>query len=106
APKEAKTLYGNKLRARPRAEPTHRFFRIKRPSIRPRAGSGCFFMSNGLYTNTDFMNLIANKPYRTVATVLAAGLLAGCASTGVKNPSGVPVTEMRPDERGFVAGTG
>ena len=41
--------------------------------------------------------------------VLVAGtafLLAGCASTGVKNPSGVPVTEMRPDERGFVAGTG
>jgi PBP1b-binding outer membrane lipoprotein LpoB len=35
----------------------------------------------------------------------AALLLAGCAS-GVKNPSGVPVTEMRPDERGFVAGTG
>lgn len=31
---------------------------------------------------------------------------AGCASTGVRNPSGVPVTEMRPDERGFVAGTG
>lgn len=37
---------------------------------------------------------------------IAAGLFAGCASTGVKNPSGVPVTEMRPDERGFVAGTG
>jgi len=36
----------------------------------------------------------------------AVGFLAGCASTGVKNPSGVPVTEMRPDERGFVAGTG
>jgi PBP1b-binding outer membrane lipoprotein LpoB len=36
----------------------------------------------------------------------AAGLLTGCASTGVKNPSGVAVTEMRPDERGFVAGTG
>ena len=33
-------------------------------------------------------------------------LLAGCASSGVRNPSGVPVTEMRPDERGFVAGTG
>ncbi len=30
---------------------------------------------------------------------------AGCAST-VKNPSGVPVTVMRPDEQGFVAGTG
>jgi penicillin-binding protein activator len=32
-------------------------------------------------------------------------LLAGCA-TGVKNPSGIPVTEMRPDEKGFVVGTG
>ncbi len=32
---------------------------------------------------------------------------AGCeTSQGVQNPSGVPVTEMRPDERGFVAGTG
>ena len=30
----------------------------------------------------------------------------GCESTGVKNPSGVQVTEMRADERGFVAGTG
>lgn len=37
---------------------------------------------------------------------MVAGLAAGCASSGVKNPSGVPVTEMRPDERGFVAGTG
>ena len=36
----------------------------------------------------------------------AAAILAGCASSGVKNPSGVHVTEMRPDERGFVAGTG
>jgi PBP1b-binding outer membrane lipoprotein LpoB len=37
----------------------------------------------------------------------SAGLLmAGCASSGVKNPSGVPVTEMKADERGFVAGTG
>lgn len=33
-------------------------------------------------------------------------LATGCASTGVKNPSGVPVTEMKADERGFVAGTG
>jgi penicillin-binding protein activator len=38
---------------------------------------------------------------------VAAALLGGCvASEGVKNPSGVPVTEMKPDERGFVAGTG
>ena len=39
--------------------------------------------------------------------ILVAGLLAGgCASTGVQNPSGVPVTQMNPDEQGFVAGTG
>jgi hypothetical protein len=37
--------------------------------------------------------------------VAGSAFFAGCA-TGVKNPSGVPVTEMRPDERGFVAGTG
>ncbi|MEO7414085.1 MAG: CsgG/HfaB family protein [Opitutaceae bacterium] len=37
----------------------------------------------------------------------AALFLGGCAaSQGVQNPSGVPVTEMKPDERGFVAGTG
>jgi len=35
-----------------------------------------------------------------------AALISGCASTGVKNPSGVPVTQMRPDEQGFVTGTG
>ena len=35
-----------------------------------------------------------------------AVFVSGCASTGVKNPSGVPVTEMKADERGFVAGTG
>jgi penicillin-binding protein activator len=38
--------------------------------------------------------------------IAASALLAGCATRGVSNPSGVPVTEMRPDERGFVAGTG
>ncbi|MDA7512772.1 penicillin-binding protein activator LpoB [Verrucomicrobia bacterium] len=31
--------------------------------------------------------------------------ITGCAS-GVSNPSGVPVTEMQSDERGFVTGTG
>ena len=41
-----------------------------------------------------------------LATVAApAVFLTGCA-TGVENPSGVPVTEMKADERGFVAGTG
>lgn len=39
---------------------------------------------------------------------LGAAFLAGCQQPygGVQNPDGVPVTEMRPDERGFVAGTG
>ncbi len=41
-----------------------------------------------------------------LAAVTAAGLISGCASSGVKNPSGAPVTEMRADERGFVTGTG
>ena len=37
----------------------------------------------------------------------AAALVAGCASpSGVKNPSGIPVTRMNADEQGFVAGTG
>jgi len=36
----------------------------------------------------------------------AALALAGCASSGVKNPSGTGVTRMNPDEQGFVAGTG
>jgi PBP1b-binding outer membrane lipoprotein LpoB len=40
------------------------------------------------------------------AALAVAGLVAGCASSGVKNPSGIPVTQMRPDEQGFVAGTG
>jgi PBP1b-binding outer membrane lipoprotein LpoB len=38
--------------------------------------------------------------------ITIAALVAGCASKGVKNPSGVPVTRMNADEQGFVAGTG
>jgi penicillin-binding protein activator len=49
-------------------------------------------------------------PTRKIAAFLAmagaVAFLTGCASRGVKNPSGVPVTVMRPDEQGFVAGTG
>jgi len=45
------------------------------------------------------------KPVKSAAPAVLALLLAGCAS-GVKNPSGVPVTQMSADERGFVAGTG
>jgi len=41
-----------------------------------------------------------------IALADGMALLVGCASNGVKNPSGVGVTQMRGDERGFVAGTG
>lgn len=41
-----------------------------------------------------------------VLPITLLAVLTGCASSGVKNPSGVPVTRMNPDEQGFVAGTG
>src|SRR5512141_1140579 len=41
-----------------------------------------------------------------VSTGLALALLSGCASRGVKDPSGVGVTRLNADEQGFVAGTG
>jgi PBP1b-binding outer membrane lipoprotein LpoB len=47
-----------------------------------------------------------HRNYVLYASLAAAASFAGCASQGVRNPSGVPVTEMRPDERGTVAGTG
>ncbi len=50
------------------------------------------------------MNL--SKYQTALAAIALAGLITGCASSGVRNPSGVPVTQMRPDEQGFVAGTG
>src|SRR6201982_2442661 len=52
------------------------------------------------------MKLNLNKYLSSALTLATGGIITGCASSGVKNPSGVPVTEMRPDERGFVAGTG
>jgi PBP1b-binding outer membrane lipoprotein LpoB len=51
------------------------------------------------------MKLTSLKYGQWAAIIASAGLLAGCAS-GVKNPSGIPVTEMKADERGFVAGPG
>jgi PBP1b-binding outer membrane lipoprotein LpoB len=47
-------------------------------------------------------------PSRLFATHLlaATALLCGCASYGVKNPSGNGVTVLKADEQGFVAGTG
>ncbi|MEY4941490.1 MAG: hypothetical protein RIQ93_3225 [Verrucomicrobiota bacterium] len=41
------------------------------------------------------------------ALAVSSALLTGCATdSGVRNPAGAAVTEMRPDERGSVAGTG
>jgi PBP1b-binding outer membrane lipoprotein LpoB len=40
------------------------------------------------------------------SAVALTALVTGCASSGVKNPSGVPVTHLNADEQGFVAGTG
>lgn len=37
---------------------------------------------------------------------LTGALISGCASSGVQNPSGTGVVEMRPEEKGFVQGTG
>ncbi len=52
------------------------------------------------------MNTPCSLTLVPLASLLLAGLLAGCTSPGVKNPSGTGVTQMRPDEQGFVAGTG
>jgi len=51
------------------------------------------------------------KSLRINTTLLLCGaavvaLSSGCASQGVKNPAGIPVTHMTADEQGFVAGTG
>jgi len=48
---------------------------------------------------------LTKRPFEFAGLTMAA-LLAGCASSGVKNPSGTPVTELRADEKGTVGGTG
>jgi len=65
-----------------------------------------------LNSTVEGTTLFASMKKYSLLTSLSLGLLStvvllsGCASSGVKNPSGVPVTEMKADERGFVAGTG
>ncbi|SVE60410.1 uncharacterized protein METZ01_LOCUS513264, partial [marine metagenome] len=39
-------------------------------------------------------------------TLIAAALLGTLACTNINSPNGPSVTELRPDERGFVAGLG
>lgn len=43
---------------------------------------------------------------KLILPIAAAAIFSGCASSGVKNLSGTGVTQMRPDEAGFVGGTG
>ena len=52
------------------------------------------------------MNSLLTKLSVPACSAAVLALLSGCASSGVKNPSGVPVTHMSADEQGFVAGTG
>lgn len=53
------------------------------------------------------MNMTTSRFLLLAGAAASSMFFAGCETAqGVKNPSGVPVTEMRPDERGFVAGTG
>ena len=46
------------------------------------------------------------KPVQILSATLLSLLIAGCATSGVQNPKGVGVTELRPDEKGFVTSTG
>jgi hypothetical protein len=41
-----------------------------------------------------------------IVSVTTAALVAGCGSSGVKNPSGTGVTQLKADEQGTVVGTG
>jgi hypothetical protein len=43
---------------------------------------------------------------KLILPVTTAALVAGCASSGVKNPSGTGVTQLKADEQGTVVGTG
>ena len=47
-----------------------------------------------------------NTPCRVFALAGAATFFSGCVSEVVQNPAGVPVAQVRPDEPGFVSGTG
>lgn len=49
---------------------------------------------------------VKTKLFDIAGLAASAAILAGCATAGVKNPSGTGVTEMRADEKGFVGGTG
>ena len=47
-----------------------------------------------------------SKFFTSLSIGLTAVALVGCASSGIDRPNGTGVVEMRPDEKGFVQGTG
>src|SRR3954466_5584171 len=47
-----------------------------------------------------------SKIASSLSLALTVAVIAGCASSGIDNPGGRGVVEMRPDEKGFVQGTG
>ena len=56
---------------------------------------------------SDYIMNITSRSLLLASLAATPVLFTGCETTqGVKNPSGVAVTEMRPDEKGFVQGTG
>jgi PBP1b-binding outer membrane lipoprotein LpoB len=52
------------------------------------------------------MKLSSRTLSLSLSAIACVALVSGCASKGVKNPSGIPVTHLNADEQGFVAGTG
>ena len=52
------------------------------------------------------MKSLSTKAGILAMAALTGALISGCASSGVQNPSGTGVVEMRPEEKGFVQGTG
>jgi PBP1b-binding outer membrane lipoprotein LpoB len=55
---------------------------------------------------TTIQSIMKTHLVKFVLPLISVALLATGCATGVKNPSGVPVTRMNADEQGFVAGTG
>ena len=70
--------------------------------------AGAALASRTQSTTTEPPNLIPMNTRPLLLHVFAPALLVlliGCA-TGVQNPAGIKVTQLKADERGFVAGTG
>lgn len=49
---------------------------------------------------------VRSKIFASLSVGLTAAFFVGCASRGIEKPDGIGVVEMRPDEKGFVQGTG